>query len=356
LADLVPPPRPAVRLAVSGDVLVHLPVAASAAAFGAAGGLDYDFRPMFRRVAPILRGAALALCHLEVPLSRDGDDLSGYPSFNAPPQLAAGLADAGYDGCSTASNHALDRREEGIDATLDALAAAGLGATGTARIPAEAGPRLYPAGPLTVGHLSFTYGTNGIPLPAPWMVNLIDREAILAQARWARRLGADFVVVSLHWGVEYRAAVTEAQASLAAELLASPDVDLLVGHHAHVVQPVGMVGDEYVVYGLGNSLSNQFFRDDTQDGVVVLPELVPRGGRWVVRSIAFAPTWVDPDGHRIVVVADALAGDGLTAGRRAELEASLRRTTSVLTGLGVPGLVALSAAASPAVAAITGLE
>jgi len=127
-------------LVASGDVLPHGPVLRRAGEDGAKSGQPYDFRPMLAELRPLVGGADLAVCHLEVPLSRDGRDIASWPSFNAPPQLATALRWAGYDACSTASNHAMDRGAAGVAATLDVLDQAGLRHDGTARHAAEAAP------------------------------------------------------------------------------------------------------------------------------------------------------------------------------------------------------------------------
>jgi len=340
--------KPAPRtftVAFTGDVLSHRGVTRRAAANAAREG-GYDYRPMFAAVRPILSAADLAICHLETPLSRDNASLSGFPLFNVPFQLAAALADAGYDSCSTASNHALDARADGIAATLEQLDRAGIGHVGTARTPEEAAvPRLYRVQGVTVGHLSYTFGVNGLTLPTsqPWLVNLIDANRILADARAARDAQAEFVVVSLHWGVEYQWMPTAEQTLLAHQLLPSPDIDLIVGHHAHVVQPVERIGTEYVVYGLGNFLSNQSAACCTaaaQDGVIVEARVTegPQQGAFAVEALTFTPTRVDRSDFKIVPVALALDDPNLGSGLRAELEASWQRTTRVMTTLAAPGL------------------
>jgi hypothetical protein len=190
-------------IVAGGDVLLHSQLQREGRRL--AGGTGYDFGPLFAPIAPVVGAADLALCHLETPLSADDGALSSYPVFNVPNELADAIGGAGFDGCSTASNHALDRGAPGIDATLFHLDRVGLGHAGTARTPEEAASvRSYRAGGATVAHLSYTYGFNGFRLPAgePWRANAIDADRILADAAVARAAGADLVVVSLHWGVE----------------------------------------------------------------------------------------------------------------------------------------------------------
>lgn len=332
-----PPPSPSPRvftLAATGDVLPHTPVIASARAYGEASGLAHDFGPMFDPIRALLDGADLALCHLEVPLSRDGTDLTGYPSFNSPPELAGALAGAGYDGCSTASNHSLDRGLDGVVATLDVLDGAGLAHVGTARSqPEDDAAARYEAGGVQVAQISGTYGLNGreVPAEAPWAVDLLDAGALLAEAARARAEGAEFVVASLHWGTEYQAEPTAEQRALAAQLLASPDVDLILGHHAHVVQPVERIGGEVVVYGLGNLLSNQSDRAATQDGVVLTLEVredLATGG-FQVTAVRAVPTWVARP-HQVLPAAGPQVDPATPPDLRAQLDASAARTAAVL--------------------------
>jgi hypothetical protein len=162
----------------AGDILVHASIWSQARRDG---GGEFDFAPMPAGLSPVLDGADLALCHLEVPLAPPEGPFTGYPVFSAPPQVAAGLAEAGYDGCSTASNHTLDMGADGVERTLSGLEAAGLGFAGSARTEEEAAaPRIYrvrPAegGDVPVAHLSYTYGFNGFQPPEgrEWMGNQI---------------------------------------------------------------------------------------------------------------------------------------------------------------------------------------
>ena len=116
--------------------------------------------------------------------------------------MAGAIAAAGWDTCSTAGNHALDGGWDGVVGTLDVLDDAGPGHAGTARSAEERFPTLYEVNGVLVGHISYSFSTNGIPVPQdrPWAVNLIDADAILSDAAWARDHGAEFTVVSLHWG------------------------------------------------------------------------------------------------------------------------------------------------------------
>ncbi len=311
LEPLVPPPRPSFTIAFTGDLLLHMPVNDAAAAYGRSSGTAYDFDPMFEPVRAALSRADVAICHLEVPLSPTSTGLSGYPTFLGPAELADDIRDAGYDGCSVASNHSYDRGASGVTDTLDVLDAAGVASAGMARSAAEDDTvTTYEAEGASIAHLSYTYGLNGFVLPADrtYLVDLIDRDTILAEAAQARQAGADVVIVSLHWGAEYRTEPTTAQTSLGRALIASDDIDLVVGHHAHVVQPIEEIDGEYIIYGLGNFLSNQRWSLPTQDGVIVTVEFVLHRERWIARTVTYTPTWVESNTYRILPAATSIAG------------------------------------------------
>lgn len=324
-------------LVATGDLLVHEYVADMAGYYAGDGG--FDFNPMFRRVQPVLAGADLAICHLETPLSADDSDLVYYPNFRVPFELADAVAAAGYDGCSVASNHSLDAGASGVRATLDHLDRAGVAHAGMALDQASAGPAWFAPGGVSVAHLSYTDILNGASLPTdpPWLVAALEPGSVIADAAAARAEGAEFVVVSIHWGEEYRSEPTDRQRTVAQQLLASPEVDLIVGHQAHVVQPVLQHSGKYAAVGLGNFLSNQpgderrscrpECPDSTQDGVIAWFAVADRpDGSVVVVDAGYVPTWVDRSTYEIV----PLGLDEPPGADPAVLAESARRTASVM--------------------------
>jgi hypothetical protein len=280
----------------TGDFLLHMPVQRKALAYGSG---TYDFSPMLAEVADEVAEADLAICHMETPLSSDNTGLSGYPIFNSPKQIADAAAAAGYDTCSTGSNHSLDQGAKGVASTLDQLDRVGLGHAGTARSAEEAArPDLHEVAGVQVAHLDYTYGTNGIPVPVgqPWLVNEIDLDRILADAHAAKVAGAEIVVVEMHWGLEYQSLPTAEQRMQAGVLADSPDIDLVIGQHVHVVQAAERHGTKYVVYGTGNLLSNQgapATPTASNDGVIVTVRFDEQpDGTWA-QSLRYTPTYVD---------------------------------------------------------------
>ena len=325
-------------LLASGDLLSHTSVLDQAAAD--AGGAGYDYGQMFEAVQPFIDGADLAICHLETPVAAAGTEVDGVvPVFGAPPEIAGEIKAAGYDRCSLASNHALDQGAAGVDSTLGAFDAAGLGHAGMARSAEEAAPRTFDVNGVAVAHLSASYSFNGFDPPAgePWRANLIDPARIIAEAQQARAAGASVVIVSLHWGAEGVTEVLAEQRSVAEQLTASGAVDLIIGHHAHVVQPIEQVNGRWVVFGMGNQLSGMGDSTDccgvrALDGMMVRTEFVEQpDGTFAVAPPVAIPTYLGRHPYRVVPVQAALA-DPAVAGHvtAAELQASLDRTSPVV--------------------------
>jgi hypothetical protein len=279
-------------LVMGGDLLWHNTVWESAAEDGHG---RFDFDPMFAGVRSLVRGADVALCHEEVPFAAPGQPLQNFPIFAAPPEAAAWIGSFGFDGCTTASNHSLDQGYAGLVRTADLLERAGVAHVGTFRSLAERRqPVIFTtADGVRIGVVAGTYGTNGFPLPAgrEWSVSLWDAPNLLAQAHAAREAGADVVVVHLHGGDEYSHQPNAEQTALAERLTRSPDVDLVLGDHAHVVQPITKVHGKWVVYGMGNMVAQQDpGRADTYDGILVrFTFRERRNGRFAVTRAAYAP-------------------------------------------------------------------
>jgi hypothetical protein len=291
----VPEPEPRrFTLVMGGDLLWHDTVWHSAAA-DARNGASYDFDPMFADVRPLIAGADLALCHEEVPFAAPGAPLHSYPVFAAPPEIAPWIASMGWDACTTASNHALDQGFDGLVRTATLLESAGVAHVGTFRTARERRRPVVLTTPdgVRVGLVAGTYGLNGFPLPEgrEWSVSMLDVPDLLRQARAARHAGADVVVVHLHAGYEYDELPSPEQVSAVQRLTRSPDVDLVLGEHAHTVQPITRVNGTWVVYGMGNLVAQQEVpRPETYRGILVRFTFVERpDGSFAVRRAAYVP-------------------------------------------------------------------
>jgi poly-gamma-glutamate synthesis protein (capsule biosynthesis protein) len=326
----------------SGDVLIHPPLIEQARDDAQAKGeAGYDFTEILGAIAPDVRDADLAICELETPLAPPSGPFSGWPEFDAPPQVLTALKNDGYDSCTTASNHSLDKGFAGVVRTLDALDAAGLKHTGSARSAREAATPLVITLPngVKVAQLAYSYGFNAHEPPPdkPWSVNPIDVNAILAAAKRAKQAGADIVGLSLHWGTEYDHLATPTQLAQARRLLASPDIDLILGDHAHVIQPMQKIGDKWVIYCMGNLIArHEKPIDDSREGVLAkftFTEAHPHVFR-VSRAEAI-PVWMEIEPElRLVDLPRALADPATTPEQRAVYQNAWNRIAGYLDAFG----------------------
>jgi poly-gamma-glutamate capsule biosynthesis protein CapA/YwtB (metallophosphatase superfamily) len=326
----------------SGDVLIHPPLWQQAHADARAEGkAGYDFGPMYASIAPDVRSADLATCEMETPLAPPQGPFVGWPNFNAPPQVLSALKGVGYRSCTTASNHTLDQGYPGLKRTLDELDSAGLRHTGSARSPHEAARPLIVtlANGVRIGQLAYSFNFNGHEPAAgqAWEANLIDVPAILAAAHRIKAAGADIVVLSMHWGTEYDHLATGQQKDEARRLLASPDIDLILGDHAHVVQPAERINGKWVFYCMGNQISRHADPiPEGREGImpkVTFTEVAPHRFR-ATRAMA-VPTWMeDQPALRLVDLPRALRSTDLTAAQRRADEAAHRAIVGYLDAYG----------------------
>ena len=337
------PPRP-ITLAFTGDILVQKGLWPTAARIAQESGSTepFDFTPMFGDVVELLTSADLAICHLESPIAPPGSEPFSYPKYQVPAQFNRAIAETGYDACSTASEHVFDGGGTANNATVSALESLGIMQSGMARTPNEIKSLPTQVGDVVVAHLSYTLRYNSPPaIGEEWRSALIDIPRSLADAREVRNLGAQAVVLSLHWGNEDSAVPTEQQRQWAQELTASGQIDLIVGAHSHVLQPIEQINGVWVMFGLGNFLTNMPTKssrpDEGQDGAIATITMTRTAdNRVTVSQPLVYPTWVDKNaGYTIrnlsVDLAPASAVEAGVASSRWSAElASLRRTRRIL--------------------------
>ena len=282
------------RLLFAGDLMGHGPQ--HKAALQQDG--SYDFSPCFRFVKDYIAQADLAIVNLEVTLA--GEPFTGYPQFSSPDALLEAARDAGFDIVQTANNHCLDRGRRGLERTLSVIDAMGLPRLGTYLDSADRASR-YPLivdrNGIRLALLCYTYGTNGIPVTHPNVVNMIDTVAMAADLQRAADLGADFVITLVHWGIEYQTRANSEQERLARWLL-DHGSGAVIGGHAHVVQnftadaqPGNGRFPELVVYSMGNLVSNQ--RDVGCDGgIMVELTLTKDPASTSLTRAQYLPYWV----------------------------------------------------------------
>lgn len=230
---------------------------------------NYDFSPMFQYVKKHIKKATVSIGNLESSFGGAKKGYSGYPLFNAPEHLAVDLKELGVDIMTTANNHTLDRGFDGLKSTLNYLDKAGISHTGTSRTKKEQNKILFKdLNGIKTAFLAFTYGTNGIPKPQgkEFCVNSIDKKLMKKQLNKAKKEGAEAIVVSMHWGVEYQT-IQNAQQEKLAKFLIKNDVNVILGSHPHVLQQMKMVSTKekgkrkegLVIYSQGNFFSAQTF-------------------------------------------------------------------------------------------------
>jgi poly-gamma-glutamate synthesis protein (capsule biosynthesis protein) len=248
--------RSTLTLVAAGDNLFHETIIRTALQ----GGV-YNFAPIYSEIKSIVENADLAFINQETVMAGERFGYSGYPAFNTPQSLARTLADTGFDIVNQANNHAMDMGGAGLAATLDLWdTIEGITVIG-ARKQGESA-RIITKNNITLGFLSYTHSLNGIALPRdnPNIVSMINRTK-MAQEIDALRPLCDFLIVSMHWGDEYMTEPGNDQIQLAL-FLAEHNVDLIIGHHPHVLQRVQTISlpdgrKTLCFYSLGNFVSNQ---------------------------------------------------------------------------------------------------
>ncbi|OHU83706.1 hypothetical protein BKN38_05130 [Helicobacter sp. CLO-3] len=223
----------------------------------------YYFDPMFDNISHFIKRADLAFYNQETILGGSALGLSSYPAFNSPQEFGDTMLRLGFRLVSLANNHTLDRGEKGVRAMLEYwhakerahsdLCIAGSYESANDR----AKSRIYEKNGISYAMLAYTYGTNGIKIPEgkDYLVNVYTKQ-MLQDDIAALRDKVDLLIASMHWGVEYSFVPSKEQREFAA-FLASLGVDIIIGNHPHVIQPIERIGDTLVIYSLGNFISGQ---------------------------------------------------------------------------------------------------
>ena len=343
---LATPPR-SFSLAATGDVLTESLVSSAAEAQAAGTGARYNFSPLFAPVTALLSSVDIAICHMEMPIGAPGarPGVYGRSQFGgnlilAPYEIADGLRRAGFDRCSTASNHSNDLAEPGIDTTLAALDSAGLTHVGTARSPTEAAISLVSVNGVRLAHLAYTRYSNTALPDQPWRVNFAASPTqVAADVNAARAAGAEVVVVSLHLSKELLAAPFPDDRQFVTDVTALAHIDLVIQHGPHVIQPLEQVNGTWVYWSVGNFISGMGTASSgkysdlrTLDGLAATARFTESSPEvftvepWPVLlcNEPFTRTIYAP------IVALAQQPSGVI---RSEFEACIQRSTPVIAGL-----------------------
>jgi hypothetical protein len=257
----------------------------------------FEYDDVFRFIKPVISEADIAIANFEVTLG--GPPYMGYPQFSSPPALAAACKNAGIDYVVTANNHAADRGKKGIEGTINRLDSLGIPHTGTFLNPGSRDslyPLMFKKNGISIALLNYTYGTNGINVPEPVIVNILDKNVITADIKKARSKNPDITILFLHWGTEYDTVPSKFQTDLAGYFF-SLGVDLIIGSHPHVLQKMIWMKnsnggkDGIVVYSMGNFISNQR-KPKTDGGAIVRIEFTREGSELKISDAGYYLTWV----------------------------------------------------------------
>ena len=281
-------------LLFAGDAMQHKPQSDNAYRKGI-----YDYSSYFKHLKDDIAGADVAVVNLEVALG--GKPYTGYPMFSAPDEYAVALKDAGFDIFLTSNNHCLDKGKMGLERTLDVLDSLGIKHVGTYKNMEEKVrnyPMMLTQNNIRMAFLNYTYGTNGINVSSPNVVNYIDTVKIKKDIRDAKDLlNADLTIVTVHWGEEYKLIPNKGQEQLA-QLMVREGADLIIGSHPHVVQPTHVFKNEkgeisnLIAYSLGNFISNQT-KENTDGGQMIKVVVSKEDFKTKIKSCSYQLIYVD---------------------------------------------------------------
>ncbi len=278
-----------------GDVMSHSPQVDAARLQDG----TYDYASCYQFLAPYIASADLCIANMEVPLA--GSPYTGYPQFSCPDAMMSQLFDAGVDVFLTANNHTCDKGAKGIRRTIHVMDSLGIPHVGTYLDSTDfnqRNPLIVEKNGFRIAVLNYTYGTNGIPAPNPFIVNMLDSTEIARDIARARELKADYIVVMPHWGIEYERKQNKEQKGYA-NYMYECGADMVIGGHPHVVQPITLenrnelgVAQCITAYSLGNFVSNQRKRY-TDGGIIVKCQLVrDTNGVIQITDYEYLPYWV----------------------------------------------------------------
>lgn len=302
-----------------GDIMVHQPQLT-----GAKTANGYDFSAFFKKTAKTYQQADLTIGNLELTFGgKEAGSYKGYPAFNTPDELAQNIKQSGIDLLMTSNNHSYDTGFSGLKRTARILKENGLEFTGTKETLSDHEYLVKEVNGIKIGIVNFTYETTGsdpnrkylnggaIKQEANDYINTFSYqrlEKFYTQAQSVidgmKQNGAEFITFYMHWGEEYQLTANNWQKTIA-QKLCNMGVDIIIGGHPHVVQPMELIraeGSEHTticIYSLGNAVSNQrrelissARKGHTEDGVMFSYTLKKSDGKVSLQSVDVIPTWV----------------------------------------------------------------
>lgn len=343
-----------------GDIMIHGPQLEAQV-------LDdgtYNFDNNFKHIKDIISSSDISIANLETTVNLE-KQFSGYPSFNSPKELLETLKNVGFDIISTINNHTLDTGYNGVLSTLNELKVNGLKSVGTKSNVDDKNYIIEDINNIKIGISTFSYGDisngqkylNGIPSgKATDLMNVINSsnvqdafETIKKEIDLMKLEGVEFIIIGLHWGKEYEQNPTYYQKTLA-QMLANEGVDLILGSHPHVVQPIEFIKSEcaideetLVVYSMGNIISNQREEEmgfkESENGIIPIIDIEKdEQGKVSIKEVKYVPTWVNKEKVNDNTIYEIIPIDGNISQLSKEynvseydLETSFNNTTSLMT-------------------------
>lgn len=287
-----------ITVSVVGDLMCH----STQYNYARVSADSFDFRPVYRMVEKYFKESNFNFGNLETVTAGSARGFSGYPFFNTPDEYITALSYAGFDLITTANNHSLDKGEHGLLRTLEQLVKNNLHYNGTYTSQRDRDSvRLFNVNGIKLAFLAYTYGTNGIPVPAgkDYLINLIDHDLIEMDIQSVRRAGAEIVIFHFHFGDEYKREPNNYQKEVVQKSI-NAGADIIIGGHPHVLQPVeffkginSTLDSGFVAYSLGNFISNQQWRYSDAGAILSfsITKDFYKDSVWV-EAVEFIPTWV----------------------------------------------------------------
>lgn len=284
-----------VKIIATGDLLIS-----NSLINDAKTDQGFNFKPMFELVEPYIKEADISIANQETMIGGNELGLSGYPSFNSPYELGDNVKDLGYDVVTMANNHSLDRGEKGIINATNYWDKLGIVRTGAFQSQKDRDTiRVFEKNGISFSILSYTYGTNGIPIPKgkEYLVNLINLDDIKKDLTKAKQL-SDIQIVAMHIGYEYERLPNEEQKEWAKKLT-EQGADIIIGNHSHVLQPPAWIETDngnkaYVMYSLGNFISSQtttYRQIGGIAGIEVEKKEIKGNKTFKIKNPSFLPTY-----------------------------------------------------------------
>lgn len=314
------PDTDCIALLVNGDLLFHAGLWNQYAGLNTAAtdGTAFDFTGLFEPMRRYIDASDIAVCEFETPIAQRGGPYSAYPIFAIPPEVADAAAKVGYDACTHATNHSWDQGAEGIARLWDTLESNGIAQTGSYKTEADSLKPLVIDSPTGGGKLGLVTGTvslNGMTADQDWQVDRLrdagdpnhqaDIDRAVAKAKAAREQGADVVAMAMHSVQEYIDYADSWQVSEAHALADTGAFDVIYGAGCHCAQPIENYNGTWIVYGLGNAVTESAPAGQTivnNQGVTARIQFAGRrgvAGSWRVSRIDWLPTANERQGRYV---------------------------------------------------------